>query len=115
MRTKILAGLTATAIAAGGVAVTPAQAAWHGHYYGGSHYYGGWGWGAPLAGFAAGAISGGAIANSQAPYYYGPPPGYYYGPPGDPAAVAYCVRRFKSYDPVSGTFLGYDGYRHLCP
>ena len=83
----------------------------------------GWGWGAG-AGFAAGAIIGGALAR---PYYYGPgpyysgpayygapAPGYYAAPPaGD--AVAYCMQRFKSYDPRSGTYLGYDGYRHPCP
>ena len=27
----------------------------------------------------------------------------------------YCARRFRSYDPASGTYLGYDGYRHPCP
>jgi hypothetical protein len=32
-----------------------------------------------IGGVAAGAIVGGAIANS--PYYYSPPPGYYYPPP----------------------------------
>ena len=31
------------------------------------------------------------------------------------SAVAYCSQRFRSYDPVSGTYLGYDGYRHPCP
>ena len=30
-------------------------------------------------------------------------------------AVAYCMDRFNSYDPASGTYLGYDGYRHSCP
>ncbi len=29
--------------------------------------------------------------------------------------VDYCVRRFRSYDPRSGTYLGNDGYRHRCP
>jgi hypothetical protein len=29
--------------------------------------------------------------------------------------VDYCVRRFRSYDPQSGTYLGNDGYRHRCP
>lgn len=92
---------------------------WHGHGYHGGGYYGhghyghgyygpGWGVGAGLLG---GAIIGGLLA---APRYYGPPPGYYYGPPpGD--AVSYCMQRFKSYDPGSGTYLGYDGYRHPCP
>ena len=76
---------------------------------------GGWGWGAPVAGgLIAGAIVGGALA---APYGYGPgyyPPPVAYGPPpGD--AVSYCMQRFKSYDPNSGTYLGYDGVRHPCP
>ncbi|MBI1202107.1 MAG: BA14K family protein [Rhodopseudomonas sp.] len=30
-------------------------------------------------------------------------------------AVDYCMRRYRSYDPRSGTYLGYDGYRHPCP
>lgn len=30
-------------------------------------------------------------------------------------AVSYCMERFKSYDPASGTYLGYDGYEHACP
>lgn len=29
--------------------------------------------------------------------------------------VEYCMRRFRSYDPNSGTYLGNDGYRHRCP
>jgi hypothetical protein len=53
----------------------------------------------------------GALA---APYYYGPGP-YGYEPGYGGNAVAYCMRRFKSYDPGSGTYLGYDGYRHSCP
>ena len=78
----------------------------------------GWGWGAPVAGgLIAGALIGGALA---APYYAPgyPGPAYYgvpaYGPPpGD--AITYCMRRFRSYDPGSGTYLGNDGYRHPCP
>ena len=88
----------------------------------------GWGWG--LGGFAAGAIIGSAIV---APRYYGypygyypaygyppppPPPGYYggYGGPAGPAGGdAYCMQKYKWYDPNSGTFLGYDGARHPCP
>ena len=95
------------------------------------------GWGGVGAGLVAGAIIGGALA---APYYggygygypapyYAPPPPAYYGPPpavyGGPApgygapvagdAVAYCSQRYRSYDPASGTFLGYDGLRHPCP
>jgi len=36
-------------------------------------------------------------------------------PPPPPDAVAWCARRYRSYDPASGTFLGLDGYRHPCP
>ena len=92
---------------------------------GGRGGWGGRGWG--YGGFAAGAIIGGAFAS---PYYYGygPRPYYdgyapYYAPPPPPPAymaedggdVSYCMRRFKSYDPRSGTYLGFDGNRHPCP
>ena len=30
-------------------------------------------------------------------------------------AVGYCMQRFRSYDPNSGTYLGNDGLRHPCP
>jgi hypothetical protein len=65
------------------------------------------------AGVIGGLIIGGAIADSHRhhdDYYDGPPPD---DVPDD--AVAYCMHRFKSYDPDSGTYLGYDGYRHPCP
>ena len=35
--------------------------------------------------------------------------------PGDQGAIADCAARFRSYDPATGTFLGYDGRRHPCP
>ena len=35
--------------------------------------------------------------------------------PGDQGAAADCAAQFRSYDPASGTFLGYDGQRHPCP
>ena len=95
-----------------------------------------WGWGAPAAAFVAGGLIGGALA---APYYYGYGPYYpgpyysgayypapYYPGPGPYAAApaysgagggdaGYCAQRFRSYDPSSGTYLGYDGQRHPCP
>jgi hypothetical protein len=37
------------------------------------------------------------------------------GAPGDQSAVASCEARFRSYDPASGTYLGFDGTRHPCP
>lgn len=63
------------------------------------HHRPSYGWGPALGGLAAGAIIGGAIASSQA----------------KAANDQYCLQRFKSYDPMSGTYLGYDGYRHPCP
>jgi BA14K-like protein len=53
---------------------------------------------------------------------YSPPPAYGYRPatvvrevPAVSDAVAYCLQRFRSYDVRTGTYLGYDGYRHPCP
>lgn len=101
--------------------VTEVQWRRRGYYRGG-----GWGPGAGLGvGLAAGALIGGAIAAGSSPYYgYGP--GYYGGPTyyrepvvvapaygGD--AVAYCMQRYRSYDPASGTYLNYDGNRYPCP
>ena len=87
------------------------QVRWRGHRGGG---------GAVIGGIAAGMLLGGIIASSPyyygRPYYYGPPPGYYgpvyrYGPPD---WDAYCFSRYRSYDPYSGTYMGYDGLRHPC-
>ncbi len=30
------------------------------------------------------------------------------------ARLSYCIARYHSFDPASGTFLGDDGYRHFC-
>jgi len=86
-------------------------------------YYRGGGAAAGLGiGLAAGALIGGAIAAGSSPYYYSPgyyapPPAYYVRPApvygGD--AVAYCMQRYRSYDPASGTYLNYDGNRYPCP
>jgi hypothetical protein len=107
--------MAGSALSAGVVAPSSdvTQVRWRGHGHRGYYRHGG-GWGGVGAGLAAGALIGGAIAASQAPYYYGP--GYAPGPAyveGD--AVSYCMQRFKSYDPRSGTYLGYDGLRHPCP
>jgi hypothetical protein len=56
-------------------------------------------------GLATGAIIGGALAQSQAqaaPVYGG-------------NTASYCAQRYRSYDPASGTYLGFDGLRHPCP
>jgi hypothetical protein len=109
MRINLKTTVTALAIGATTLlAVVPADAQWRGRH----HHRGYNNGGAALGGFAAGAILGGVLAAQQRPYYGGYAPGYYAGG-GD--ADAYCFSRFKSYDPASGTYLGYDGLRHPCP
>jgi hypothetical protein len=71
---------------------------YRGGYRGGYHRHGGDG-----GAVAAGAIIGlalGAIIAGQAQQQN---------------AVAWCSQRFRSYDPYSMTYLGYDGRRHRCP
>jgi hypothetical protein len=52
------------------------------------------------------------------PYYppYHPP---FYPPPIQPyyydQGVQYCMQRFRSYDPRTGVYVGYDGRYHRCP
>jgi hypothetical protein len=52
------------------------------------------------------------------PAYCGGPAPAYAPPPPRPVArdaVAYCMQRYRSYDPASGTYLGFDGLRKPCP
>ncbi|MFG1462438.1 BA14K family protein [Xanthobacter sp. DSM 24535] len=74
---------------------------------GGWGYAPGWGgaWG-PGWGFGGAALATGVIIGSEAAAAPGPVSADW---------VAYCARRYRSYDPRSGTFLGYDGRRHSCP
>jgi hypothetical protein len=46
-------------------------------------------------------------------YSYDDEPVYEVAP--QSGADQYCRQRFQSYDPASGTYLGYDGERHPCP
>ncbi|MBR0831682.1 BA14K family protein [Bradyrhizobium manausense] len=98
---------------------------WNG---GGGNWHGGWHHrhGGFWPGFAAGAAIGGLGSYA---YYGGPYYGDsyyddgYYDDGATVAAVpdiggdssAYCAQRYRSYDPASGTYLGYDGLRHPCP
>jgi BA14K-like protein len=91
---------------------------WGGGYRGG--YYRGGGFGGAGLGLAAGAIIGGAIIGATQPYgyygYSGYDPDYGYAAPyAGGNQVGYCQQRFRSYDPSSGTYLGFDGFRHSCP
>ena len=81
---------------------------WRGRYW--HHgYRRGWGPGAAIGAGIVGLAAGAALAASA------PPPAYYYDEPDSGDAVSYCMQRFRSYDPASGTYLGYDGLRHPCP
>ena len=81
-------------------------------YYHGPRYYRRGGNGGAVAagvlGLAAGALVAGAIAN-QAQAAPPPPPGTV-----DPQLAAYCARKYRSYDPGSGTFLAGNGMRYVC-
>jgi hypothetical protein len=37
-----------------------------------------------------------------------------YASMGEGISASSCVRRYRSFDPASGTFLGHDGQRHSC-
>lgn len=89
----------------------------HGGYYrGGGYGGGGYGYGygaaAGVAALATGALIGGAIASQDQGYYpaYGDAAPAYGGD-----AVAYCQRTYRSYNPATGSYLGYDGVRYACP
>ncbi len=63
-----------------------------------------------LGGLALGAMIGAATAAPPPP-----PPGYYARPyAADRDWLAYCSSKYRSFDPRSGTYLGYDGLRHPC-
>jgi len=92
-------------------------------YYRGGHRNSGAALGAGIAGFALGAIVGGALS---APRYYDQPNVYYRpvaprrvyrvapGRSSHARHVARCEAKYRSYDARTDTFLGYDGYRHYC-
>lgn len=65
---------------------------------------------AGVAGLAAGALIAGAIANQAQAQPAAPrPPGVV-----DPQVAAYCARKYRSYDPATGTFLATNGMRYVC-
>lgn len=114
MRTKLLGGASALALAACTfVASAPSASAQP--------------WVGPA--FAAGGLVAAATSPLWAPNgFYDYYPGYAYGPaptvvPLAPAPfvgqgggdVAYCEARFRSYNPATGMYLGYDGLHHPCP
>lgn len=104
----------------------PTQFRYQRHGY--AHGYGrgnGYGIGVGAAALATGVIIGGAMQQNQGyypaesyPVYSDQSPTYDDAGPqvvdeGD--STAYCQQTYRSYDPASGTYLGYDGLRHPCP
>lgn len=75
--------------------------------------------------FAPGFAFGAGLALGGFPYYdpwyydsgyYDP--GYYYDDTPatvSPDAVSYCMQRFRTYDPATGTYIGRGGVRRSCP
>ena len=61
----------------------------------------------PGAAIGAAGLFGGTPWHSALPY----PSQVIFGPTG---YQTYCARRYRSYDPASGTFVGADGARHRC-
>lgn len=80
-----------------------------------------------FGGFLGGVVGGVIGSQIRPPRYYAPPsPPVYYQPAPvyvpqpqgyyvQPDAVAYCMNRFRSYNPQTGVYVGYDGYYHRCP
>jgi hypothetical protein len=130
---KFVAVSCAAGIAAFSLAGSASAQEWHGH----RHHGGGGGdaVAAGVAGLALGVIAGAAIASPPPPrryyyddappvryyeppprrVYYRPAPAYYGGMrPWTPGWYNYCANRYRTFDPQSGTFVGYDGREHFC-
>ena len=121
MAAAALIGLTALSLS------VPAEAGrGYGHGYGRGgygHHGGGNGnaWGAGLVGFGIGALVGTALAPREV-YVVPPPPPppvYYapvaYGPPAwTQEWYSYCAYRYRTFNPNTGYFIGYDGLAHFC-
>ncbi|TKT80408.1 BA14K family protein [Aquamicrobium sp. LC103] len=134
--------LVSSLVAATVLAAMPANAGerWRHHRH---HNNGGELLAAGVLGLATGALIAGAAAPRPvyrepvypAPYpvyrepvyadrdYYRPAPVYREAPrvyyrasmePWSPEWYRYCENRYRSFDPSSGTFVGYDGQRHFC-
>jgi hypothetical protein len=120
-------GVVAGAIVGGAIAATQP---WNYGYYGGPYdayaYDPGYGYAPGYSydlGYSSGPVysygPGAAYAYAPGPSYSAAPGPSYSAAPGPSTSVggddSYCRQRFRSYDPASGTYLGYDGLRHPCP
>ncbi len=120
MKSKLLGGAAALALTACTVLASAGPASsrpWGWHR--------GFGWGGALAAGVIGSAVAAATAPLWAPGYYDYYPGYAYQPgyvydyvPAAPAMggnVAWCEAHYRSYNPATGMYLGYDGLHHPCP
>jgi hypothetical protein len=87
-------------------------------------------WAAGAVGLAAGALLGSALAQPAEPIYRDYDDGYYRRPvrvyrevapryyggaqPWSPSWYRYCADRYRSFNPETGTFRGYDGRDYFC-
>jgi BA14K-like protein len=116
-------GLAAGAIIGGAIA---ASRPWYGY----NNYYDDYAYASPYGSYAYSPYGTGPSGYNSYNYNYVPAYTYSYGPgvvydsyayaPGGSSyaagdSVAYCKQRFRSYNPATGTYLGYDGQRHPCP
>lgn len=122
---KFIAVSCAAGIAAFSFAGTASADGWRHHHGGGGDAVA-----AGIAGLAAGVIAGAVIASPPPPrrYYYVPDdePRVYYRSsyvrpvyrgsiePWSRSWYRYCSDRYRSFDPRSGTYMGYDGEAHFC-
>jgi len=126
-KTTVLGVAVAATTALAAVPAANAGHRWHHHH----HHHNGDAVVAGVLGLAAGAVLGGALAQpapTRVYRYYAPPPPppvYHYREssvvyydrsyePWTPAWYRACEIRYRSFDPVSGTYMGYDGVRHFC-
>jgi hypothetical protein len=108
------AGFVAGALVGGAIAANS------GYYYGPYGYGYGGGYGPSYAygpGYAAG--YGPVYDDTYADDGYVAAPGRGYAAPGRAYAsgdgASYCAQRYRSYNPRTGTYLGFDGMQHPCP
>lgn len=118
---------TALAVTVGALTFATSAEAGHRHRH---HRGGGDAAAAGIIGFAAGAILGGALSGPRyyggsyyepdvvyvepAPVYVQPAPVYYALEPWTPEWYSYCESKYRSFNPRTGYFKGYDGQFHLC-
>ncbi|WP_274628008.1 BA14K family protein [Arvimicrobium flavum] len=125
--------ILSVAVAATTFAAIPAEAGERWRHHGGYHSHGssdGDLVAAGIVGLALGALAVGALNTNRQPvyadrYYRNPPPRpsrYYYEgavarggvEPWSRSWYRYCSNRYRSFDPQTGTYVGYDGRERFC-